>query len=75
MTDKINCMIVSVIKNTLSMCDYKNCSDVCENYLMEVGAECEHIFNNDVYTNLWITLMNICLSTASEQVVPLQSGH
>ena len=71
----MNCMIVAVIKNTLSMCDYKNCSDVCENYLMEVGAECEHIFNNETYTNLWITLMNICLSTASEQEVLPQSGH
>ena len=60
MIHNISCMLIEVINNTLSTCNYKNCSNECINYLIEVVNECPRFFNNETYTHLWLTLYNLC---------------
>ena len=57
---QINCFIVDVIKITLSTCDYSKCTDPCRDYLLNVADNCDVIFHNQGYLNLWNTLFNIC---------------
>ena len=56
----IDCMLVSVINNTLDLCDYENCTDICRNYLMIVVGNCSTVFNNETYSQLWRTLIHLC---------------
>ena len=56
----IDCMLVSVINNTLDLCDYENCTELCRNYLMTVVGNCSNVFNNDTYSQLWRTLIQLC---------------
>ena len=57
---KISCLIPDVIKYTLSSCDYRDCNEICMDYLMAVSHQCPVVFNNDVYLQLWRTLFGIC---------------
>ena len=61
MNETIDCLIISVIKNTLAICNYTLCSDECRDYLIDVGNECPVVFHNEVYTELWRTLINNCI--------------
>jgi len=65
----INCMLVNVMKSTLSICDYRECNEKCFDYLMEVGNQCPIVFNNEKYLELWNRLFNICLDIG-EQTSP-----
>jgi len=56
----IDCMLVSVINNTLDLCDYENCTDICRNYLMIVVGNCSTVFHNETYSQLWRTLIQLC---------------
>ena len=60
MISKINCMIIDVITNTLATCDYKDCNDICIDYLIDVANNCPVVFHNETYLLLWNTLFNIC---------------
>jgi hypothetical protein len=59
--DEFSCLIVDVIRETLASCDYNDCSDVCFQYLLEVGSECQVVFHNLRYEELWSSLIHICL--------------
>jgi len=65
----ISCMIVDVIKQTLSTCDYRDCNEICIDYLMEVSNQCPVVFNNEGYLALWNTLFQIC-NDIGEQTSP-----
>ena len=56
----MECLIVDIIKNTLAICYYSNCSMECSNYLLAVGKECPVVFNNHEYLTLWNTLFKFC---------------
>ena len=60
MIKPFSCMLVDVIKLTLASCDYRNCTQLCIDYLMHVGNECPVVFHNETYTLLWNTLFGIC---------------
>jgi len=60
MIEKISCLITDVIRDTLSTCDYRDCNEICYDYLMEVSHECPVVFNNEVYLELWNTLLKFC---------------
>ena len=60
MMPNITCTLIEVINNTLATCDYKACSVACMNYLLAVVNECPKVFNNETYTQLWLTLFNLC---------------
>ena len=60
MIQKISCMLIDVINLTLASCDFRNCNEICMNYLMNVSNNCPHVFNNEKYLELWISLFNIC---------------
>ena len=60
--EEISCMIIDVIKDTLASCDYQNCSDTCFEYLLEVSKECQIVFHNERYEELWHSLIHICLT-------------
>ena len=60
MIQKISCMLIDVINLTLASCDFRNCNEICTNYLMNVANNCHHVFNNEKYLELWNTLFNIC---------------
>jgi hypothetical protein len=66
MIEEINCLITDVIRITLSTCDYRDCNELCKNYLINVAYECPVVFHNEVYESLWNTLFNICFSTGEE---------
>jgi 5-methylthioribose kinase len=53
-------MLVSVINTTLDTCNYQNCSDACINYLFSVVNNCPVVFNNETYSQLWRTLIQLC---------------
>jgi len=53
-------MLVSVINTTLDTCNYQNCSDACINYLFSVVDNCPVVFNNETYSQLWRTLIQLC---------------
>ena len=69
MIKPISCMIIDVIKETLSTCNYTKCNQTCWDYLMYIGFHCPVVFNNERYTQLWETLFNIC-SDIGEQTSP-----
>lgn len=56
----ISCLITDIINLTLATCDYTNCTEECEEYLMAVANECPVVFHNEVYLHLWDTLYRIC---------------
>jgi len=58
----MNCMLTDVMRTTLAICDYTNCTNDCRNYLLEISELCPVVFNNEVYLNLWNTLIKICLT-------------
>jgi len=60
MFHSISCLLTDVINLTLASCDYRDCNDICTDYLMEVSNQCPVVFNNEVYTELWNTLFKIC---------------
>ena len=60
MIHNVSCMLIDVINNTLATCNYENCTKECMNYLIEVVNQCPHVFNNETYTQLWLTLYRIC---------------
>ena len=60
MIHNVSCMLIDVINNTLATCNYKACSIECVNYLIEVVNQCPRVFNNETYTQLWLTLFNLC---------------
>ena len=51
MIEKISCMLTDVIRFTLASCDYRDCNQICINYLLQVGTHCPHV---------WNTLFNLC---------------
>ena len=53
----IDCMIVTVIKTTLAICNYTACNEECMDYLLTVSNECPVVFHNGVYEQLWQTLI------------------
>ena len=71
MISEISCMIIDVISNTLASCDYKDCNEICTDYLMDVANNCPVVFNNETYLLLWNTLFNIC--NANEEQISLFS--
>jgi hypothetical protein len=58
--EKISCMIVDVINDTLASCDYRDCNEICTDYLQAVSHQCPVVFHNEVYLELWNTLFRIC---------------
>ena len=66
---QISCMITDIINLTLASCDYRNCDEICMDYLMEVAHECPVVFHNEVYLELWNTLFKIC-NDIGEQTSP-----
>ena len=62
-------MLIDVIRLTLASCDYRDCNEVCMDYLMEVSQECPVVFNNERYLELWNTLFHICVDIG-EQTSP-----
>lgn len=56
----ISCMLVDVIRDTLTRCDYRECDVVCNDYLMAVSHDCPRVFNNEQYTLVWNTLYTLC---------------
>ena len=60
MIKQISCFLLDVIFLTLSNCDYRDCNEICMDYLMEVSDNCPVVFNNERYLELWNTLFNIC---------------
>ena len=56
----INCFLVDVIRLTLASCDYRDCDEVCYDYLNEVSHTCPIVFHNEQYTLLWNSLFRIC---------------
>ena len=66
---QISCMITDIINLTLASCDYRNCDEICMDYLMEVANECPVVFHNEVYLELWNTLFKIC-NDIGEQTSP-----
>ena len=67
--DKISCMLVDVINETLGSCDYRDCNEICSDYLMSVAYQCPVVFHNEMYERLWNTLFSIC-NEISEQSSP-----
>ena len=66
---QISCMITDIINLTLASCDYRDCNEICIDYLMEVANECPVVFHNEVYLELWNTLFKIC-NDIGEQTSP-----
>ncbi len=62
MLDIISCMFADIIRTTLTLCNYNNCDDVCSQYLIDVAGNCDNVFNNERYLELWNTLINICFN-------------
>ena len=60
--DIFSCLITDIIKNTLSICNYQNCNHTCSQYLLNVAGNCDNVFNNEHYLQLWNTLINICFT-------------
>ena len=60
--DIFSCLITDIIKNTLSICNYQNCNHTCSQYLLDVAGNCDNVFNNEHYLQLWNTLINICFT-------------
>ena len=69
MIEQISCMITDIINLTLASCDYRDCDEICMDYLMEVANECPVVFHNEVYLELWNTLFKIC-NDIGEQTSP-----
>ena len=69
MIKQISCMLIDVINNTLASCDYRDCNEICMDYLMHVANECPVVFNNERYLVLWNTLFQICVDIG-EQTSP-----
>ena len=69
MIEQISCMITDIINLTLASCDYRDCDEICIDYLMEVANECPVVFHNEVYLELWNTLFKIC-NDIGEQTSP-----
>ena len=61
-------MLVDIIKLTFLTCDYRECDEKCMDYLMDIGFKCP-VFNNERYSELWLTLYNIC-NEIGEQTSP-----
>ena len=59
MIGKISCLITDVIRDTLSTCDYRDCNEICNDYLMEVSHK-NPINNNEDYLEFWNTLLKFC---------------
>tara|TARA_B110000285_G_C14847435_1_gene478290 strand:+ start:289 stop:492 length:204 start_codon:yes stop_codon:yes gene_type:complete len=62
-------MLGDIIQLTFEICDYRDCDEKCMDYLMDIGFECSIVFNNKRYSELWITLYNIC-NEIGEQTSP-----
>ena len=53
-------MFIDVLKETLDTCSWEECSETCQQYLLQVAYECPEVFNKDVYTSLWNSLIQVC---------------
>jgi len=62
MTDIISCLITDIIRTTLTVCNYQHCDHACSQYLLNVAGNCQEVFNNQHYLQLWDTLINLCYS-------------
>ena len=69
MIEQISCMINDIINLTLASCDYRDCNEICMDYLMEVAHQCPVVFHNEKYLELWNTLFKIC-NDIGEQTSP-----
>ena len=54
MISEISCMIIDVISNTLASCDYKDCNEICTDYLMDVANNCPVVFNNETFISYFL---------------------
>ena len=68
MIGKMSCSIKDVIKNILSTYDYRDCNEICNDYLMG-GSHKNPIINNEDYLRLWNTLLKF-FSDIGEQSSP-----
>ena len=57
---ELSCMFIDVLKETLDTCSWEECSETCQQYLFQVAYECPEVFNKDVYTSLWNSLVQVC---------------
>tara|TARA_R110000824_G_scaffold143807_4_gene311561 strand:+ start:5338 stop:5541 length:204 start_codon:yes stop_codon:yes gene_type:complete len=62
-------MLVDVIKTTLASCEYRDCNEICFDYLLDVSYDCPLVFKNEHYTLLWNGLFKIC-NDIGEQTSP-----
>ena len=62
MNDIISCLITDIIRTTLTICNYQNCDHNCSQYLLDVAGNCDEVFHNERYLELWNTLINICFN-------------
>ena len=62
MNDIISCLITDIIRTTLTICNYHNCDHNCSQYLLDVAGNCDEVFHNARYLELWNTLINICFN-------------
>ena len=58
-------MLGDIIQLTFEICDYRDCDEKCMDYLMDIDFE----YHNKRYSELWITLYNIC-NEIGEQTSP-----
>ena len=47
-TTGLSCMFVDVLRETLYTCSWNDCSEVCQQYLLQVAYECPEVLNKDV---------------------------
>jgi hypothetical protein len=63
MIKQFSCLLTDVIRLTMASCDYRECTQTCIDYLLQIGTYCPHVFNNERYSELWNTLFNLCDET------------
>ena len=44
MMKTISCLLTDVIMSTLAICDYRNCDEVCMDYLTHIPVDCPVVF-------------------------------
>ena len=57
---EISCMFIDVLKETLYTCSWEDCTEDCQQYLLQVVYECPEVFDKDNYISLWKSLVHIC---------------
>ena len=63
----MDCNLSDVIRITLATCNYSDCSDACYNYLLELAFECNVVFHNERYLELWSSLIHMCFNQELEE--------